>query len=141
MPFRFFCCLLCFFIFSCTPTDGFDDAAFPADQQATEFAFRRMSQHGALEPVMEEGQLIDGWQFQVVSRKIAPDGSFTIILADRSGIEYLVAPEIKAGLRDQLLPQSIGFARGRAKTIRRELAAGRMQVSLLLSDWTPRRPS
>lgn len=122
--------------------DNFDASAIPADQQSVELAFKRMAEHGEMEPVAEAGLMIDGWQFHVGSTK---EGSFmgspkvkTVYLRDRSGIEYSVTSITSPDIIDQIEIGTYGFARGRVHAVQRDLAAGEMKVELLLSGWTER---
>lgn len=137
--------LLYFTIFFLTACAGgnFDETAIPPDQLTTELAFKRMADHGELEPVLEDRQLIDGWQFHVSS---VFEGSVmngpkkkTIYLKDRSGIEYRVTSDNSPGVIDQIETGTYGFARGRVHEITRDLAAGKMEVELLLSHWNERK--
>lgn len=101
-----------------------------------------MADHGELEPVLEVRQMIDGWQFHVGSMK---EGSIlggpeikTVWLKDRSGIEYQVTSLTSPQVIDKLAIGTYGFARGRVHKVERDLAAGKLQAELLLSDWTER---
>lgn len=121
---------------------NFDEAAIPPDQLTAELAFKRMADHGELEPVLENRQLIDGWQFHVSS---GSEGSVmngpkkkTVYLKDRSGIEYRVTSDNSPGVIDQIEIGTYGFARGRVHEITRNLTAGEIEVELLLSHWNER---
>lgn len=123
--------------------DNFDDASFPPDQQSVELAFKRMADHGALEPVLEVGQLVDGWQFHVGATR---EGSVmngpttkTVWISDRSGIAYSVTSQNSPGIIDELKPGTYGYARGRVHSVDRDLAAGELEAELLLTNWTERK--
>jgi hypothetical protein len=122
--------------------DNFDEASIPQDQISTEMAFKRMSDHGGLEPVLEERQLLDGWQFHISSTKkssvLGSDPVTTINLKDRSGISYKVTSVTSPQVVEKMETGTYGFARGRVHVVERDLAAGTMSVELLLSDWTKR---
>ena len=122
---------------------NFDESAIPPEQLSTELAFKRMAEHGELEPVVDAGLMIDGWQFHVGSTK---EGSYlgsekvkTVYLSDRSGIDYFVTSKTSPGIIDKLELGTYGFARGRVHAVERDLAAGEMEVELLLSGWTERK--
>ncbi len=121
----------------------FDEAAFPADQITAEMSFKRLADHGDLEPVLREGQLVDGWQFHVSAySKVAvlnQDPVITYSLKDRSGIDYKVTSLTSPGVIPKIENGSYGFGRGRVLTVDRDLVAGEIQAELLLSDWTPRQ--
>ena len=123
--------------------NGFDEAAFPADQITAEMSFKRLADHGDLEPVLREGQLVDGWQFHVSAySKVATlnqDPVITYSLKDRSGIRYKVTSVNSPGVTQKMDYGSYGFGRGRVLTVDRDLVAGEIQAELLLSDWTPRQ--
>ena len=123
--------------------DGFDEEAIPQDQLTTELAFKRMADHGELEPVLEERQMIDGWQFRVTAIQ---EGSVLggpeikkATLADRTGITYSVTSLSSPDVIDELAVGMYGFARGRVISVKRDLPAGVMDVELLLSSWTKRQ--
>jgi len=137
-----FLVFLPFILLSCGG-DNFDDSAFPPDQQSVELAFKRMADHGELEPVLDERQMIDGWQFHVGATR---EGSVmngpktkTVWLSDRSGIEYTVTSQNSPDVINQLQPGTYGYARGRVHSVDRDLAAGELDAELLLTDWTERR--
>lgn len=120
--------------------DKFDDSAIPEDQLSTELAFKRMADHGELEPVLEVGQMIDGWQFYVLHvQQKDLDGKPTpqsATLQDRTGVAYNVTAENSPEVIKQLEVGTLGFARGRIHRVERDLAAGNMSVELLLNNWT-----
>ena len=122
--------------------NNFDEAAIPPDQKTAELSFKRMAEHGALEPVLADRQLIDGWQFHVSSGSegTVMNGPFTKTryLKDLSGIEYKVTNTNSPDVIDLLEVGTYGFARGRVHTIERDLAAGEMEVELLLTEWQER---
>lgn len=123
--------------------DNFDAEAIPQDQLSTELAFKRMADHGELEPVLEEHKMIDGWQFQVSSIKEASvlEGPKikTAFLRDRTGIVYSISSLSSPDVIDQLSIGTYGFARGRVLAVKRDLAAGKMEAELLFSSWTERK--
>ena len=122
---------------------NFDEAAFPDDQISAEMAFKRLADHGDLEPVLQERQLVDGWQFHVSSySKVAIMGSDPVItywLSDRSGIDYKVTSTNSPEVIEKIDNGSYGFGRGRVHSVDRDLVAGKIEAELLLSDWTPRQ--
>ena len=122
--------------------DNFDAEAIPQDQLTTELAFKRMADHGELEPVLEERQMIDGWQFHVSSMQegsvLGGPKTKTVFLKDRTGIAYSVSSLSSPDVIDQLAIGTYGFARGRVLAVKRDLAAGKMEAELLLSSWTER---
>lgn len=126
---------------ACASSD-FDEAAIPQDQLSAELSFKRMANHGELEPVLEEGQPIDGWQFHVASIQatsmLGSEKVTTARLRDRTGIDYKVTSVNSPEVVTKLAIGTYGFARGRVHAVERDLAAGKMNVELLLSDWTLR---
>lgn len=122
--------------------DNFDGEAIPQDQLSTELAFKRMADHGELEPVLEERQMIDGWQFHVSSMRegsvLGGPRTKTVFLKDRTGIAYSVSSVSSPEVIDQLAIGTYGFARGRVLSVKRDLSAGEMEAELLLSSWTER---
>lgn len=139
---RYFFLLPFLFLTACAG-NNFDEAAFPADQKSVGLAFKRMANHGELEPVLEELQPIDGWQFHVSSGSEGTimNGPFkkTRFLKDESGIEYRVTLENSPDVIDKIEVGTYGFARGRVHSVERDLAAGELKAELLLSDWTERK--
>ncbi len=139
---RLFCSLLLSaLLISCAGND-FDPTAFPADQIDVELAHKRLKDHGDLEPVVEEAQPIDGWQFFVSSyEKVSVLGSTPVEryrLKDRSGVRYevnsITSPEVIA----LLAGGQYGFARGRVGAVKRDLLAGDIEAELLLTAWQVR---
>lgn len=122
---------------------NFDEAAFPPDQISAEMSFKRLADHGDLEPVLREGQLVDGWQFHVNSyTRVAvlnQEPVITYSLSDRSGIDYKVTSVTSPDVMQKIDNGSYGFGRGRVLTVNRDLVAGEIEAELLLSDWTPRQ--
>ena len=109
--------------------DGFDENAFPPDQEATRLAYLRLAKHGELEPVLEVGQQLTGWQFRVTER--TAEG---LTLADRSGINYFVpfnasSPE---ALR-RAAPGMTGTVTARVVQLDRDLVAARIDAVLDIS--------
>jgi hypothetical protein len=82
---------LAILLFSCGG-DNFDESSIPPDQLAVEMSFRRVKDHGALEPVIEPLQSIDGWQFYVAGYEktsaLGQQPSALYTLTDRAGIVY-----------------------------------------------------
>ncbi len=140
---KLFLFLLPIALLSACAGSNFDDAAFPPDQISAEMSFKRLADHGDLEPVLRERQLVDGWQFHVSSyTKVAILGREPVItyqLNDRSGIEYKVTSTTSPDVIEKIENGSYGFGRGRVHTVERDLVAGEIKAELLLSDWTPRQ--
>jgi hypothetical protein len=130
------------FLIGCAGND-FDEATIPAEQLSAELAFRRVAEHGGLEPVLEEGTEFKDWQFHITSQSktsvLGSDPVQTFNLADRSGIEYTV----KSGTTpDNVLNQielGYGYASGKILTVKRDLAAGAFEVELALTSWRERK--
>lgn len=137
----FFLLLLLFFC-ACAG-NNFDETTYPADQLSAELAFKRVADHGGLEPVVEDGQVINEWQFQVSSsgRKGGLNGKpeITYRLKDRSGIGYRVSSKSTSmGLIEQLKENSYGYATGRIVSVERDLPAGKIEAELVLTSWRER---
>ncbi|SER05039.1 hypothetical protein [Neolewinella agarilytica] len=140
---KFYLFLLPLVLLNACAGNNFDESSFPPDQISAEMSFKRLADHGDLEPVLREGQLVDGWQFQVSSySKVAvlnQDPVITYSLKDRSGIDYKVTSVTSPDVIKKIENGSYGFGRGRVLTVDRDLVAGEIQAELLLSDWTPRQ--
>ncbi|OAV45657.1 hypothetical protein A3850_014650 [Lewinella sp. 4G2] len=126
------------FSFACT-SSPFDDAAFPEDQRLAKLAFKRMSEHGRMEPVLEEGSVFKDWQFEVTptTSKVATHTTekSPVVLADGSGITYsaMFPNSIFTG------DQAVGFATGTVTKVERDLAAGTIRAELEITTWRPKK--
>lgn len=138
---KFFPLFLALFLFCCGG-DNFDASSVPPDQLAAEMSFRRVKDHGALEPVLEPQQLVDGWQFYVdgyqKSSALGQQQSDVYILRDRAGIIYRVNTSQNPKMDEILNVGTYGFGRGRIEEVNRDLVKGKISAHLLLSDWQER---
>ena len=117
-------------LFACTPT--IDEAPFPQDQQAVRYAFKRMSEHGQIEPVLMDGRQIKDWYFEV----LAGDGAQVQRLGDGSGIDYqldeLSAVKVTAIFREGDLLK----ASGEVSLVKRNYPEGSIIAILNLTSLT-----
>ena len=129
------------FLVSCAG-GNFDEATIPPDQLSTELAFKRVADHGALEPVLEDGQLFTDWQFHVASKSktsvLGGAPEYTFNLRDRSGIEYTVSSNSTPMNVIEQIDMGYGYASGRVVSVVRDLAAGEFAVELSLESWRER---
>lgn len=120
-------------------TTEFDEADFPEDQKATELAFRRMADHGQIEPVIEPDQSFKDWHFRITSYKASvstDDGkSVLFTLVDASGIQYLADERTPQAVRDEMNIGDYGFATGKVVNVERDLVEGQIIAVLVLSEW------
>jgi len=69
--------------------NNFDEATIPPEQLGAEMAFRRVAEHGGLEPVLEEGTEFNDWQFHIASKSktsvLGGKPTQVFRLKDRSG--------------------------------------------------------
>jgi hypothetical protein len=123
--------------------DNFDTKAFPESQVSTEMAYKRLKNHGAIEPVIEEEASVDGWQFYVTSSSkssiMGSEPLFRFGLKDQSGIHYEVTSQSSPEVMDKISIGTYGFAKGTVLTVKRDLSAGEVEAELALTDWTPRQ--
>jgi hypothetical protein len=136
--------LLPLFLLSTCAGNNFDEATIPPEQVGAEMAFKRMADHGGIEPVIEIGQEIKEWQFHIGAyRKAAYLGGEPTIeytLGDRSGIEYTVSAESTSPeMMEQLQTGMYGYATGRFVSVERDLAGGKVYATIELVDWRERR--
>ena len=133
-----------FFLFSGCAGSDFDEATIPPDQVAAEMSFKRMANHGGIEPVVEVGQEIKEWQFHLGgdSKVSILSGEPTVecTLSDRSGINYIVSskstvPEIF----NQLKTGVYGYATGRVVSVDRDFAAGKISAIIEVTGWRERK--
>ena len=127
---RYLLLLPLFLLFSCTPS--IEDAPFPADQQTVRFAFKRMSKHGQIEPVLLEGQRFSNWYFEV----IAGDGAQVQALGDGSGIDYQVQEVTITGSNASFEVGHQVQASGEVVIVKREYPKGTISATLKLTDLT-----
>ena len=118
------------FLFACTPT--IDEAPFPQDQQAVRYSFKRMSEHGQIEPVLVEGQMIDKWYFEV----LAGDGARVQRLGDGSGIDYQLNEHSTLISGTAFLKGQLVRASGEVLVVRRDYPSGTISATLKLSSIT-----
>jgi hypothetical protein len=142
LPFCLFL-FLPFLLFTGCAGNNFDETTIPPEQVATEMSFKRMADHGGIEPVIEIEQPIQEWQFHIRAySKVAVLGSEPTIaytLGDRSGIKYTVSsastdPEILG----QLTTGSYGYATGRVISVDRDFAAGTVAATIGIEAWRER---
>jgi hypothetical protein len=132
-----------FFVFSGCAGNNFDEATIPPEQVATEMSFKRMANHGGIEPVVEIDQAIEEWQFHIGAyTKVsvlggAPTETYT--LSDRSGIRYTVSSETtNSEMIDQLATGVYGYASGSIISVDRDYAAGKIAAVIELKQWRER---
>ncbi|MTB50229.1 hypothetical protein [Lewinella sp. W8] len=134
--------LLATLLLSCGGQD-FDASSIPPDQLEVELSFLRMKDHGALEPVLEPLQLIDGWQFYVAGYQktsaLGREPSAVYTLTDRAGITYLLDELQHPEIAQKLEIGTYGFGRGRIEEVKRDLVKGEITGRLRLSGWQPRK--
>lgn len=137
--------LICFFLLllaGCAG-DNFDEATIPKAQLSTELAFKRMADHGEIEPVVEIDQEITDWQFHIAgySKAAFLNGTPTIeyTLRDRSGIKYTVSSEStpEEVLANLETGQYI-YATGKIASVERDFTGGKLYATLVLSSWRKR---
>lgn len=131
-------------LFTSCAGNNFDEATMPADQLSTELAFKRMANHGGLEPVLEDGQTINAWQFHISSSSrtviMNSEPAYTYSLKDRSGIEYKVSSQsTDMSLIEQMKGASYGYGSGEITSVKRDLAAGEIEVDLVITTWRERK--
>ncbi|WP_020568688.1 hypothetical protein [Neolewinella persica] len=136
--------LLIFFLLSACAGNNFDEATIPPEQVAAEMAFKRMADHGGIEPVIEIGQEIKDWQFHIgaYSKMAYLGGEPTVeyTFGDLSGIKYTVSSESTSPkLMNQLETGMYGYATGRFVSVERDLAGGKVYATVELTDWRERR--
>jgi hypothetical protein len=136
--------LLLLFLLPACAGNNFDEATIPAEQVGAEMAFKRMADHGGIEPVIEIGQEIKEWQFHIGSySKVSSLGAEPIVeytFGDRSDIEYTVSSEsTSAKLMEQLKTGLYGYATGRFTSVERDLAGGKVYATIELADWRERQ--
>ena len=118
---------------------GFDEATMPADQIATEMAFKRMSEHGAVEPVLEVGQPFTEWQFLASPDLLVINDISLVLLSDRSNIRYeALASDNDPKIMERLRAGVLGYATGEVVGVDRDLARGRLTARLRIDAWRPR---
>lgn len=122
---------------------NFDETAIPQDQLATELAFKRLSNHGGLEPVIEVNQVIEDWQFHISSKSkssvLGSEPVVTFWLKDRAGIDYEVSSEsTSSDLIESLAIGTYGFGSGSIISLDRDLVAGEIEAVLRLERWVER---
>lgn len=142
MPTRLLPILFLFLLSSCGG-QNFDEAAFPQDQLAVELAFKRLRNHGGLEPVIEVDQLISEWQFYVSSKQsssVLGGEPVTIFwLKDRTGIAYKVSSESTSPkIIESLTIGTYGFGAGTILSLERDLVAAEIEAVLQLKQWVER---
>lgn len=142
LPYLIFA-LLPFFFFSGCAGNNFDEATIPPEQVATEMSFKRMADHGGIEPVVEIGQAIEEWQFHIGAyTKVsilggAPTVEYT--LSDRSDIRYTVSSKTTGTeMLDQLETGMYGYATGSIISVDRDYAAGKIEAVIELKQWQQR---
>jgi|GEM_PF-1976074 hypothetical protein len=134
--------ILVLICYSCAG-DNFDETTIPTEQLSAELAFKRVADHGGLEPVVEDGQAFNEWQFNISSssRVVVMNNKTEFIywLKDRSGIEYKVSSKSTSiGLIEQMKETSYGYATGKIVSVKRDLPAGEIAVELVLTSWRER---
>ncbi|TXF84706.1 hypothetical protein FUA23_21075 [Neolewinella aurantiaca] len=136
------CLLLLISLFCSCGGRNFDESKIPADQRNTELAFKRMAQHGGLEPVLEENQNFANWQFHVSSVSetsvLGSDPVKNLHLNDRSGIEYIVSSASTPEAVLDGIDFGYGFASGKVISVERDLAAGEIIAEISLLSWKNR---
>jgi len=131
-------------LFSACAGKNFDEATIPPEQVNAEMAFKRMADHGGIEPVIEIGQEIKDWQFHIgaYSKTSLFGGEPTIeyTLGDLSGIKYTVSSESTTpDMMDKLETGMYGYATGRFVSVERDLAGGKVYATIELTGWRKRR--
>ena len=112
--------------FSCT--GDLDKANYPPDQYAVMMAFKRVKDHGQIEPVLVEGQTFEDWQFRVE----AGDGAQVPRLVDGSGIGYEVDWAASDFAGDRPAVGAVVLANGEVISVRRDYPAGVVVGVLML---------
>ncbi|NJC24613.1 hypothetical protein [Neolewinella antarctica] len=130
--------LLTVVMLSCSGS-GYDEGGFPEDQIGANMAFKRMSLHGRMEPVLEDGFAFTGWQFYVASTTQSVVGNdpalVTVTLEDDSGIQYYVTVPSGDELAYDLEIGTYGFGTGTIGNVKRDLPAGEVVAEILLTEW------
>ncbi|MEM9261782.1 MAG: hypothetical protein AAGA62_19225 [Bacteroidota bacterium] len=143
MPFRILSLMLLLLLSSCGGKN-FNEASIPPDQLSVELAFKRLSKHGGLEPVIEVDQKFSNWQFYVSSQqKSSVLGTDTVVsfwLKDRAGIAYKVSSEsTAAAVIESLAIGTYGFGTGTIISLERDLVAAEIEAVLRLEEWVERK--
>lgn len=122
--------------------NNFDEATIPPEQLGAEMAFRRVAEHGGLEPVLEEGTEFNDWQFHIASKSktsvLGGKPTQVFRLKDRSGIEYTAKSGTTSDSVLNQMESGYGYASGKILTVKRDLAAGAFEVELALTSWRER---
>lgn len=133
--------LLPVLLYSCAG-NNFDETAIPADQLTAELAFRRVAEHGAMEPVLEDGQDFTDWQFQISSKSkssvLGSEPVHTFYLKDRAGIEYTVSTLTTPKAVIEKMDLGYGYASGSIVSVERDLAGGEIKAVIRLDRWRER---
>ena len=127
-------------LFACTD-DWWAGVTFPPDQQIARMAYKRLNKHGDLNPVLEDGQPFENWEFSVAGTSPATTGgedqNLIWRLEDGSGIEYLwerVPTDALEGIGvDERLTGT-----GEVVKVERDLLAGRITATVRLTSWNAR---
>jgi len=130
--------LLLMLLLSTCAGDSFDEATIPAEQIAVELAFKRLKNHGGLEPVLEVGQRIADWQFHVSTTQLDGKAEQIYQLKDRAGIDYEL--NVEATPREILDKISLGYGYGTGEIVgvNRDLLEAKIEAVLRLDSWRER---
>ena len=138
---KYLSCLLFTLLCACAG-QNFDEAAFPDDQVAAQMSYKRLADHGDLEPVLQDGQTFTDWQFYCASRSetsaMGSPKTITFALRDGSGIEYYTTTSDSPAVADELEMGAYGFASGSVKTVKRDLVGGDVEAELIIERWRVR---
>lgn len=143
LPFLLFA-LLPLFLFSGCAGNNFEEATIPPEQVAAEMSFKRMADHGGIEPVIEIGQAIKEWQFHIgaYSKVDIFGGEPTVeyTLGDRSRINYIISSEsTDPEILRQLKIGMYGYATGRFVSVDRDFADGKITAVIEVIEWRERK--